>query len=132
MATITNPELAITTDLVQHTATIVVTCGVEFTQFEVNAMTQLGLSYTLHCDLLNMEMLYPESTVVFAAQEFPRLPGRGQSHDDARFEAVAAMKALHVYLFGKDSLVAELTLTNAESGTSTSRRTPIVAVSLAA
>jgi hypothetical protein len=132
MASITNPQLTIATDPAQNKASIRVSCDVEFTQFEVNSMTQLGLTYSLHCDLLNMDMLYPESVVAFVGQEFPRWPGHGQMHESATFEAVTAMNALHLYIFGKDTLVAELTLRNEESGASTVKRTPGVAVNLAA
>jgi len=132
MASIASPQLAIETNPVQKKATITVSCDVEFTEFEVNAMTLLGLSYSLRCDLLNMEMLYPESVVAFAEQKLPGVPGRGQSHAHATFEAATAMNALHVYIFGKDTLVAELTLTNDESGVTTVMRTPAVAVNLAA
>jgi hypothetical protein len=132
MASITNPQLAITTDRVENKATIAASCDVEFTQFEVNAMTQLGLSYSLRCELLNMDMMYPESVVAFIRQEFPTVPGHGQSHEHATFETSTAMDALHMYIFGKDTLVAELTLENEESGASTVERTPVVAVNLAA
>jgi hypothetical protein len=132
MASITNPQLSIATDRARNTATITVDCDVEFTAFEVNAMTQLGLTYWLSCDLHNMDMLYPESVVAFAAQAFPRVPRQGQSHEHATFHAVTAMNALHMYIFGKDTIVAELTLKNDESDTTTVKRTPLVAVNLAA
>jgi hypothetical protein len=61
MASRTNPQLTITTDRAQNKATVVAECELEFTQFEVKAMTRLGLRYLLRCELLNMEMLYPES-----------------------------------------------------------------------
>ena len=132
MASLTNPELAITTDRAHNKATIFVSCDVEFTQFEVNAMTQLGLSYSLRCELLNMEMMYPASVVLFAGQDLPVIPGQGQSHEHATFAATTAMNALHMYIFGKDTLVAELTLKNQESGATTVKRTPAVSVNLAA
>ena len=50
----------------------------------------------------------------------------------AAFEATTTMNALHLYIFGKDTLVAELTLKNEESAASTVKRTPAVAVNLAA
>jgi len=132
MPSITNPQLAISTDRALNKATITVSCDVEFTQFEVNAMTQLGLSYSLRCELLNMDMMYPESVVSFAGQEFPNVPGHGHPHEHATFEATTAMNALHMYIFGKDTLVAELTLKSEESGATTVKRTPGVAINLAA
>jgi hypothetical protein len=132
MASIIDPQLSIETDRAQKTATIRVSCDVEFTQFEVNAMTELGLAYSLSCDLHNMDMLYPESVVAFATQAFPRVPRQGTSREHATFDAVTAMGALHMYIFGKDTIIAELTLKNDESEATTVKRTPPVAVNLAA
>ena len=47
VASINNAELAITTDRPQDRATLVVSCDVNFTEVEVNAMDILGLRYTL-------------------------------------------------------------------------------------
>jgi hypothetical protein len=132
MASIINPKLSIDSDRVQNTAAISVSCDVEFTQFEVNAMTRLGLSYSLSCDLQTMDMLYPESVVAFATQVFPRVPRQGKSLEHATFDAVTTMNALHVYIFGKDTIIAELTLKNDESEARTVKRTPPVAVDLVA
>jgi hypothetical protein len=129
---ITNPQLSIATDRAQNKASITVSCEVEFTPFEVNAMTQLGLTYSLQCDLLNMDMLYPESVVAFPGQGFPRVPRHGLTAEHATFEALTSMNALHLFIFGKDTLTAELTLKDDESGASTVKRTPSVAVDLAA
>jgi hypothetical protein len=94
VASITDPQLAIAIDRAHDTATITVDCDVEFTDFEVNAMMQLGLTYSLRCDLLNMDMLYPASVVVFAGQHFPRQPRLGERREHATFEAASASKLL--------------------------------------
>jgi hypothetical protein len=129
---VTHPQLTITTDRAQNKATVVVECELEFTQFEVNAMTRLGLRYLLRCELLNMEMLYPESVAAFVWQEFPHSPGEARTREHAVFETVSPMFDLHLYIFGKDSLVAQLTLRNEATGAVELTRTPVVMVDLAA
>jgi hypothetical protein len=53
MATITSSELTVTTNRPDDRASVVVSCDVEFTEVEVNAMNMLGLRYTLTCQVLN-------------------------------------------------------------------------------
>ena len=74
MASISNAELMITTDRPQDRATIVVSCDVQFTEVEVNAMNLLGLEYTLHCQVLNKEVLDEDPVVSFHHTTFPREP----------------------------------------------------------
>jgi hypothetical protein len=132
MASITNPRLSITTDRAPNQATVVVECDLEFTEFEVNAMARLGLRYELRCELLNMEMLYPATVASFAWQEFPRLPTEARAHEHAVFSTISSMSELHLYLFGKDSLVGQLSLNNEETGDQQFARTHVVMVDLAA
>ena len=132
MASIEHPQLAITTDPPRDKARIVVSCDVEFTEFEVNAMNMLGVRYTLQCHLLDMDMLYPDSVVAFDRQEFPRVPGGANTHELAAFETNAAMSDLHWYVFGKDTLVAQLTLRNEETGIETVNHSDVMRVDLAA
>jgi len=132
MAHIKHPQLAITTDRPHNKATITVTCEVEFTDFEVNAMNMLGVRYSLQCHLLDMEMLYPDAVVAFDRQVFPRLPGGGNTHEHALFVTDAAMSDLHWYVFGKDTLVAELTLKNEETGIATVKRSDVLQADLTA
>jgi len=132
MASITNPQLTISTDRAEKTATVMVQCELEFTPFEVNAMTRLGLRYSLRCELLNMEMLYPASVAAFVWQEFPRSSGETRAREHVMFETVSPTRNLHLYIFGKDSLAAQLTLTNEETGAGELARTPVVMVDLAA
>lgn len=132
MASIKHPQLAITADRSRDTATIVVSCDVEFTEFEVNAMNMLGVRYTLQCHLLDMDMLYPDSVVAFDRHEFPRVPGGANTSEITTFEAAARMRDLHWYVFGKDTLVARLTLRNQETGIETVQHSDVIQIDLAA
>src|SRR5260370_35966539 len=104
MARIKYPQLAITTDRPHNKATIAVTCEVEFTDFEVNAMNMLGVRYSLQCHLLDMEMLYPDAVVAFDRQEFPLLPRGGNRHRHALFVPAAATSDPHWYVFVRETL----------------------------
>ena len=132
MATIIDPQLSIEVDRATKMASVRVTCGIEFTEFEVNSMNLLSISYTLECHLLNMEMLYPETVINFALQQYPRVRDGAKRFEEPVFQAVAPTKELHLYIFGKDSLVAELRLSNADLGTLSVKRTPTTLVDLAA
>jgi hypothetical protein len=132
MATIIDPQLSIELDRPAKMAKVKVTCGIEFTEFEVNSMRLLGTTYTLECHLLNMEMLYPETVINFNLQQYPRVRDEAKAYAEPVFEAVAPTKELHLYLFGKDSLVAELRLSNEDMGTLSVKRSPTTLVDLAA
>src|SRR5215471_2940522 len=112
MATIIDPQLTIEVDKSAKVANVRVTCDVEFSQSEVNSMNLLGMRYTLECNLLNMEMLYPESVINFGLLQFPRIRDGASTLERPVFEAVAPTKDLHLYIFGKDPVVAELRLSN--------------------
>ena len=132
MATIRDPQLSIQVDRTAKTAAVRVTCDLEFTDFEVRSMNLIGVHYTLECQLLNMEMLYPEAVIAFVPQQFPRIRDGATQFEHPVFEAVAATSDLHLYIFGKDSLVAELRLSNDDLGTVSVKRTPATLVDLAA
>jgi hypothetical protein len=132
MASIVNPRLAVSPDRLHDWASISVSCDVEFTEFEVNAMNMLGVRYTLQCHLLDMDMLYPDSVAAFDRQEFPRVPGGASTREFTTFETNAAMSELHWYVFGKDTLVAQLTLRNEETGIEAVTRSNVIRVNLAA
>jgi hypothetical protein len=132
MATMTNPQLAITTDRAHDRAMVTVSCELEFTEFEVNAMNMLGLRYSLRCELLDMDMLYEPAAAHFGVLEFPRAGRDATLHEHAELAAEASMHGLHRFVFGKDTLVAELTLRNEETGVATIRRSEVVRVDLAA
>lgn len=130
MSTIQDPKLSIDADRERDNAKINVTCGVEFTEFEVNAMNLLGMRYSLHCELLDMDMLYEPDEVHFLGQEFPRTGHAATMHEQATFESQAAMHVLHRFVLGKDTLVAELTLRNEETGESNVMRSKPLRVDL--
>ena len=132
MATIKDPRLSIATDPGHDMATVTVACEVEFTEFEVTAMTQLGLRYWLHCELLDMDMLYERDAVPFREVVFPVMGRTTTIHDRVDLEADAPMHVLHRFVFGEDRLTAELTLRNEETGQATIRRSEVVRVDLAA
>lgn len=130
MATIHTVELNINPNRPDDRATIVVTCEVEFTEFEVNTMTMLGLRYKLQCQLLDMDMVYAPTVAAFANQHFPRVASPANRHEHVVFETDAPMHDLHVYVFGKDTLLAEVTLTNEETGADVVTRSKALAVDL--
>lgn len=132
MATISNAKLTITTNRPEDRASLIVTCDVEFTEVEVNAMNMLGLQYTLHCQVLNKEILDEEAVVSYHHQNFPRVAGTARRHEHVTFDTYQPMENLHDRLIGKDKLVAQLKLKNEETGAENVERTEIVAVDLAA
>ena len=132
MATITNAELTVTTNRPEDRAAVVVTCDVEFTEVEVNAMNMLGLQYTLHCQVLNREMLDEEPVVSYHHQQFPRVAGMARRYEHVTFDKYEPMYLLHDRLIGKDKLVAQLKLKNEETGAENVQRTEVIAVDLAA
>ena len=122
MPAITNVVLTISTDTALDRARVVVNCDVEFTQVEVNAMNILGLQYELSCRVLGRDALDDYPVVTFHTQVFPTVPGAALTSEHALFDTVGVMTDLHEHVFGKDQLVAELTLTNTETGTQNVRR----------
>jgi len=132
MATITNAELAVTTNRPDDHASVVVSCDVQFTEVEFNAMNILGLQYTLHCQVLNKDMLDEDAVVTYNAITFPRISGQARRYDHAVFDTYAGMERLHDRLIGKDKLVAELRLRNEETQAEEVQRTEVIAVDLAA
>jgi hypothetical protein len=131
MTAIHDITLAITSDRAHGTATIDVGCDVAFTEYEVNEMNLLGLRYSLECHLLDMNMLYPDTVVRFDTQSLPLVGGAATTLEHASFTATALMSGLHEYVFGKDPLMAQLVLTNPESGAQLIAHSDVVAVNLA-
>ena len=70
--------------------------------------------------------------VAFDRQQFPRVPGGATTHEIAAFETAAAMSDLHWYVFGEDTLVAQLTLRNEETGVETVKRSDVLQADLTA
>lgn len=52
----------------------------------------------------------------------------GLTNEHAVFDTVAGLTDVHEHVFGKDPLVAELTLTNTETGTQDVRRGDVIPV----
>jgi hypothetical protein len=61
-----------------HSATVTVECSLEFTEFEVNAMNVLGLSYELGCRVLNKDLVHESPVVVFEPHAYPAEPAAGK------------------------------------------------------
>src|SRR5262245_14694924 len=132
MPSIVNPALSVTTNLPDNHANVQVTCDVQFTEVEVNAMNLLGLTYTLSCDVLNEDMLDENDVLTFEPERFPRVPRAGRYYEPAQFHAYTPIEPLHERLIGKDKLYARLTLRNDETNDSVVERTDQLAVDLAA
>jgi hypothetical protein len=132
MPSINNAELIISTDRPSDRASVVVSCDVEFTEVEVNAMDVLGLRYTLTCRVLNQYLLDEDPVVTYGARHYPRRDEMARRYEHAVFEAHVDMVSMHERLFGKDKLVAELTLRNDETGAENVARTNETVVDLAA
>ena len=132
MATINNPELTVTTNRPVDRAAVIVSCDIEFTEVEVNAMNMLGLQYTLTCEVLNKEMLDEDLVITYRAQQFPIEPGEGHRYEHVVFDTHEYMDALHERLIGKDKLLAKLTLTNEETHEAVTAQTEVISVDLAA
>jgi hypothetical protein len=132
MATINNPELTVTTNRPVDRAAVIVSCDIEFTDVEVNAMNMLGLQYNLTCEVYNKELLDEDLVITYPAQQFPVAPGPGQSDTHVVFDTHEWMDSMHERLIGKDKLVAKLTLTNGETQEAVTAQTEVIAVDLAA
>ena len=132
MPTISNAALTINTNKPQDQATVRVSCDIEFTQVEVNAMNMLGLQYTLHCHVYNHEVFDDDRVVSYHHVDFPRVAGEAQRYEHANFDSTVPMEYLHERMIGKDQLVARLKLKNEETGVEDTLDTDTIAVDLAA
>jgi hypothetical protein len=132
MASINTPDLTVTTNRPTDRASVVVTCDIEFTEVEVNAMNMLGLAYTLTCQVLNKDLLDEDPVITYRQLTLPRMAGGAQRYEHVVFDTFEPMDALHERLIGKDKLVAKITLTNQETHADISVRTETIAVDLAA
>ena len=134
MATVNNTRLAVITDALNDQAKITVTCDVEFTDVEVNAMNILGLHYSLQCQIIDKDLWYQETVAVLDERGFPRTTDALASRNEHIVLSTARpMSDLHTHLVSNDNLQAELTLRNDETGQVESvSRTDFVSVDLAA
>jgi hypothetical protein len=125
---VANPQLTITTDPMQNRATVSATCDVELTEFELNAIKLLDLTYTVECQVLNRDLQYEDTVLVFDPQAVPGdVP---VAH--MLFSTVAPMSDLHQHVFTQDQLFAEFSVTNGETGARHIVRSPVVKADLAA
>jgi len=95
MPTISNAKLTVTTNRPEDRASVIVSCDVEFTEVEVNAMNVLGLQYTLHCQVLNRELLDEDPVVTYNPQPLPRLGGFARRYEHVTFGTYEPMYLLH-------------------------------------
>ena len=95
MATINNPDLTVTTNHPSDRASVVVSCDIEFTEVEVNAMNLLGLEYTLTCQVLNKDLLDEDPVITYRQLSFPRVPGDGRRYEHVVFDSLEWMDAVH-------------------------------------
>jgi hypothetical protein len=109
-----------------------VSCDLEFTEFEVNAMNMLGLRYTLRCRVVNKDLWYETTSLILEDVEFPRVPGAATASEEVVFEVVAPFEELREHMFTRDELLAELTLVNNETGAEKVARSETQTVDLAA
>jgi hypothetical protein len=130
MAMLQNTDLEVTTDGLDNLATVLASCDVDFTEFEVNAMNKLGLRYTVGCQVLNKDRNYEDPVIRFHDQDLPLTPTAATLSEHVVFRTDAVMSDLHQRLFGKDQLLAEFTLTDTETGAEEVRRSNLLAVNL--
>ena len=131
MASIDNARLTVSTDQNEQ-AYVSVSCDVQFTDFEVSAMNELGLQYRLQCRLINKDLWDVEIVAVLDDEVLPRATDVKESnirHVD--LETVRSISELHTHVFTKDKLRAELTLRNEETGEAVVTETEVVAIDLA-
>jgi hypothetical protein len=133
MTRINNLELSVHTDHLDTLASVTVTCDVEFTQFEVNAMERLGLEYRLHCQLFNKDLWDVEPVAILDDQVFPRPGYASVAHiEHVVFASDRPITDLHRHAFTQDQLIAEVRLVNEETGDETVSSTQAVRVNLEA
>src|SRR5215467_12980240 len=114
MAAVNNPALTVTTNRTLGRAAVIVTCDVDFTDFEVNEMNMLGLAYSLTCEVMNKELIDEDLVITYPVRRFPVVPGDADRHVHVVFDTHEWMDTLHERLIGKDKLVGKITLTNEE------------------
>jgi hypothetical protein len=128
MASIDNPQLAITPYPMQNRASVSATCNVELTRYEVNAMRLLGLTYVLECRVLNRDLQYEDTVLTYEPQSVPGV----LLTVHMVFEMDAVMSDLHEHIFTRDKLIAEFTLTNSETGAQEIVRSDVITADLTA
>jgi hypothetical protein len=132
MSAINTPRLTVTTKRPTGHASVLVSCEIEFTDVEVNAMNMLGLEYRLTCQVLNKNLLDEVPVISYNEKTFPLLPGEGRHREHIIFDSYDQVDTQHNLLIGKDKLVAEIHLRNLETHAEIITRTETIEVDLAA
>jgi hypothetical protein len=131
MATLKNVYMTVTSTQPGHSAGVTVECSLEFTEFEVNAMNVLGLSYELGCRVLNKDFVRENPVVIFEPKAYPAEPGSGKGVEYPLFGKDARMEDLHGRVFTRDRLIAEVSLKNNATGLVQTERSRAIPVDLA-
>jgi len=126
MASIEHPQLSVTTDPMSDQASIIASCDVQLTEFELQAMRLLGVRYTVDCRIVNQDLWYEDTVLRYEQGEV----APGGTSVSMVFESASAMSALHDHLFTPDKLLAEFTLTDQETQDSEVKRSPVLSVAL--
>jgi hypothetical protein len=117
VATISNTRFAISTESLNNRATITVTCDVEFTDVEVNAMNLLDLRYTLQCQIFDKDLWERKPVAHLDEWTFPKMTETNVSKNEhVVFNTDRSMTDLHTHFLSNDNLQAEVTLRNEETG----------------
>ena len=91
MATIHNPRLTVSTDPIQNHATLVATCDVALSEFEVSAIKLLQLQYSVECHVLNKDLQFEDTVMGYN----PRTLAGSSRSERVEFATVTTMSDLH-------------------------------------
>jgi hypothetical protein len=116
MASINNTRLVVSTEPLNNRATLTVTCDVEFTDVEVNAMNLLGLQYTLQCQIFDKDLLERKPVAILDELTFPALlESKVSKYEHVVLSTDRPMSDLHKHFLSNDNLQAEVRLRNQET-----------------
>jgi hypothetical protein len=127
MASIEHPQISVLTRPLQDQATVVASCDVELTEFELRSMQTLGVRYTVDCRVVNQDLWYEDTVMRYGPRE---VEPTGRSVNVV-FESDPSMSELHDHVFTHDKLFAEFTLTDQETQVSEVKRSQTLSVELA-
>src|SRR6476661_6017978 len=124
MAAILNPRLAVDVDRLHDRATISVSCDVDFTDVELNAIQLLGLRYHVQCQLVDKDLWEMRPVAIFDDWTLPSPTEMTVSkHEHVVFNTDRPMADLHRHFLSNDQLQAEVKLRNDETGAEVVART---------
>jgi hypothetical protein len=130
LASIDHARLQVFTSALENQATVVASCDVEFSDFEVNAINALGLRYSIDCRVLNKDLQFEDTVVRYKRKDLPLDAQRVANSQHVVFDTVTVMSDLHEHVFTRDQLVAEFTLTDQETKAAQVERSAVVTVDL--